>query len=299
MDFAQLCVRVTAWAGPDELAQMFVAGVGSMVVAAILLALGYFRVIARSLGVLGVLLLMLLMLLLHEQTVVERSSPEIRVTRAKYPEDMRFLLRVALVVLPAGATLVMGTVLVETWRRRRATVPTYLSRGLQLFHHQHYDTALATLNQAVRFAPDHADAYFHRGRVYQARGDLELALADFDTALEHDPENPSAYLYRGRIYTEKGQLDDALDDFERTLALRPNDAETFLNRGICLARKGSISGAILDFQRVLKLTNHTDYTGPATDYLRLYGALTEPVANGTVASIPGPNAEPPAPDWVI
>jgi tetratricopeptide (TPR) repeat protein len=298
MDLAELYARAIVWAGTDKLVQMFVAGIGLMVAAAILLALGYLRIVARTLGVLGVLAVMGVLVVLHEQTVVERLAPEIRVTRPKYPDDMRLLLGVALVVVPVGASLVMGAVLVETWRRLRATVPAHLSRGLQLYHQQHYDIALAELNRAVRYAPDHSDAYFHRGRVYQARGDIDRALADFDTALDHDPHNPTAYLYRGRIYTEKGQLDDALDDFERTLALRPNDAETFLHRGICLARKGSISSAILDFQRVLKLTNHTDYTGPATEYLRLYGALVEPPPSGLLAS-PGPEPEPPGPDWVI
>jgi lipoprotein NlpI len=151
--------------------------------------------------------------------------------------------------------------------------------------------------------PTRADAYFHRGRVHQAKGEIDLALADFDEALEHDPSNPSAYLHRGRIRTQTGLLDDALHDFERAMALRPNDAETFLNRGVCLARKGAITSAIDDFQWVLKLTNHTDYTVPASEYLRLYGALHKSRGPGGILSNGAPHsdaeAEPPAPDWVI
>jgi hypothetical protein len=96
MALSELYSRVLAWAGPDQLAQVFVTGVALLAVAGVLLALGYLAVFARMLGVLGVLTLMTLMLILHDQTTVEQVSPEVRVTRAKYPDDMRFLIRVAL-----------------------------------------------------------------------------------------------------------------------------------------------------------------------------------------------------------
>lgn len=304
MGFADYYARAIAWPGPEELAQAVIAGLGLIAAAAVLLSFGYLRAVARTLGILGVLTLMAVLLVLHDQTSTDRVSPEIQVTHARYPQDVRFLLRVGLVALPACSAVVMGAVLVETWRRRRATVPAQLNLAVHLFHQRDYDNALATIDRAIRIAPDNGDAYFHRGRIREARGELDPALADFDQAVDHASGNPLAFLHRGRLRTEKGQLDEALYDFEQALGLRPNDAETLLARGVCLARRGMISSAVNDFQRVLKLTNHTDCTIPATEYLRLYSPLLEiqtpgAQANGAPTNPALPAPEEPANDWVI
>lgn len=304
MSVADLYVQAMQWPGPDELAQAVVTGVGLVAVAAVLLTLGYLQIIGRTLGVLGVLCLMFVLLVLHEQTINEPISPEIRVTRARYPEDMRFLLRVSLVSLPLGAGLVMGAVLASTWRRQREDVPMNLSRALFMFHNREYDAALEMLDEAARITPEDGDVFFYRGRVHEARGEDDLALEDYDLALTKDRDNPSTLLHRGRLRTEKGRYDEALEDLERALGLRPFDAETLLARGVCFARSGVITRAVSDFQRVLKLTNQRDYTDPALEYLKLYSPLFEvPNPSTLPASIAGeaPSDETPPEvlNWVI
>jgi tetratricopeptide (TPR) repeat protein len=303
---AELYDRVINWPGPFELILMFCAAAVLITLAALLLSFGRLRVFARILGILGTIAIMLAIFVIHEQTEQEKVGPYITVTRARYPEPTRFQIRVALLGLPAAAALVMTTVLSSTQRRLRSTVPDHLKTGRKLLVQGQHAAALAEFNKALEISPYLGDAYYHRGCVHEARGELEQALADFDQALRCDAQLAHAYLHRGRIRTEKNDYDGALADFDQVMIMRPNDAECYLNRGVCLARKGMLSDAIADFQRVLKLTNHSDYADPARFYLNQLGGENPlpspaplPSTNGSTHA-PGETAsQPPSQDYVL
>jgi tetratricopeptide (TPR) repeat protein len=264
---AELYYRVVNWANTMQLAEVFALGALLIMTATLLLSLGRSRLFARVIGILGVAAIMLSMFVIHEQTIRTSFGEYITVTRSRYPQPTRFQIRVALIGLPAAATLVMIWVQNSTRRRLRSTVPHHVKEGRRLLAQGAHEAALAEFNNALAISPYLADALFHRGCVHESTGQVEEALADFDQALHCDPQHALSYLHRGRIRSEKGDVDSALADFEQVMTMRPNDAECYLNRGICLARKGVISEAVLDFHRVLKLTNHSDYAEPARFYL--------------------------------
>jgi tetratricopeptide (TPR) repeat protein len=281
---AELYDRVVNWPNPMQLAVVFAVGALLIMTAALWLSLGRLRVFARVLGILGVAAIMLAMFVIHEQTIRTKVGEYITVTRSRYPQPTRFQIRVALLGLPAAATLVMIWVDNSTRRRLRATVPHHLREGRKLLAQGAYQAALAEFNSALAISPYLADALFHRGCLHEATGQVEEALADFDQALHCDPQHALSLLHRGRIRSEKGDVDPALADFDQVMIMRPNDAECYLNRGICLARKGVISDAILDFHRVLKLTNHSDYAEPARYYLSQLAS-----GNSTPGTLPSEN----------
>ncbi len=264
---AELYDRVVNWPNPMQLAEVFALGAVLIMTATLLLSLGRSRLFAQVIGILGVAAIMLAMFVIHEQTFRTKFGEYITVTRSRYPQPTRFQIRVALIGLPAAATLVMIWVANSTRRRLRATVPHHLREGRKFLAQGAHQAALAEFNNALAISPYLADALYHRGCAHEATGQVEEALADFDQALHCDPQHALSYLHRGRIRSEQGDVDPALADFAQVMIMRPNDAECYLNRGICLARKGIISDAILDFHRVLKLTNHSDYAEPARYYL--------------------------------
>lgn len=292
---AELYDRVVNWPGPPELTALFGTALVLIMLAALLLSVGRLRILARALGILGVVTVMVTLFMIHEQSVQEKVGEFITVTRPRYPEATRFQIRVALLGLPAAAALVMIWVLTSTRRHLRSTVPDHLKEGRKRLAQGEHEAALAELNRALKIAPYLGEAYFLRGCVLEAKSELDGALADFDQALTCDPQHALAYLHRGRLKTERGELDGALADFDQVMIMRPNDPECFLHRGVCLAKKGILSDAILDFQRVLKLTNHSDYAEPARFYLDQLGGENPlpgpaPSANGT-AHLPAPEAE--------
>lgn len=271
MKGAELYERVVNWPSLPEMVVAYGVAVGLIMIAALLLGLGRYRVFARVLGIIGLLLILGAMFIVHEQTVKEKVGQYVTVTRYRYPESTRFQIRVALLGLPAAAATVMIFVLGSTRRHLKSTVPDHLRQARIHRVHGDHDAALTELEQALAIAPYLGEGYFQRGCVHEAKGEVDLALSDFDQAINCDPQLALAYLHRGRLRTAKGELDPAMADFERVMTMRPNDPDCYLNRGVCLARRGLISEAILDFQRVLKLTNHTDYAEPARHYLEQLG----------------------------
>ncbi len=302
---AELYDRAVNWPNPVHLAVVFMVAAFLIMLAALLLSLGKWRIFARVLGIGGVAAIMLAMFVIHEQTVQSRVGNYITITRSRYPQQTRFQIRVALLGLPAASALVMIWVQSSTLRRLRSTVPQHLKEGRKLLVQGAHHAALAEFDRALAISPYLAEAHYQRGLVHEAAGQVEAALADFDQALRCDPQHAHSFLHRGRIRSEKGHLDLALADFDQVMIMRPNDAECYLNRGICLARKGIISDAILDFHRVLKLTNHSDYADPARFYLRQLSpedsnpANLSPSANGNDRST-GPTAiQPTGQDYVL
>jgi Flp pilus assembly protein TadD len=260
--------RVVNWPGRTELTVGLGAGIAILCVAALLLSMGKYRRFARGLGIVGLLVLMALLWVVREQTITEKYGPRITVTRNRFSPRIRQATTAALVALPTAAALVMSTVFFSTQRRLRAQVPRQLKAGRRHLVNKEYAAALREYNLALETSPENAEAYFRRGSVLMAMGDLTRALEDFDRAILHDGRLAAAYLQRGKIRTEQGNYDQALADFGQLMVYQANDPESYLHRGICLVKKGLLNAAAADFQRVLKLTNHSDYADPAKKYLR-------------------------------
>jgi tetratricopeptide (TPR) repeat protein len=267
MTLAEYYDRVINWPDQTGLAIGLGAGLAILCIAALLLAIGKVRRFARGLGIVGLLVLMAFVWVVHSQTITEKQGPRLTVTTMRYSPRIRQATTAALVGLPAIAAVVMSLVFFSTRRRLRAQVPRQLKAGRRHLVNKEYTAALREYNKAIEASPENAEAYFRRGSVLQAMGDVPHAIEDFDRAIDHDSRLAPAYLARAKIHTETGNLDLALADFEKLMAFRANDAESFLHRGICLLKKGFLGDAAADFQRVLKLTNHSDFAEPAKTYL--------------------------------
>jgi tetratricopeptide (TPR) repeat protein len=286
MSAADLYARVIQWPMLGLLAGTLIVGLALVVLSAALLWAGRSRVPARGIGIVGILLVMLPLFVIHEQEDTERISPLITVSRPRYPEDVRFWIRVLAIGVPIVAAVVMFEVFVKTRRWLRSTVPAHIRTGLQFFVKKRYDDALAEFNNSIRLAPDRGEAYFQRGCVYETRGEIDLAMADFDQAIAFDSHLFDAYLHRGKIRLGRGLLDDALADFGNALERRPHDPGALVQRGICLFKQDKRDEAIACFELVLHLSNDIEYAGPAKDYLHQLGVQKDP----TVLS-PGPVTE--------
>ena len=276
---------------------MGLVGAGAVAVALLLIACGLlaarkWKWMSLVLVAISVATMMVVLSLVQLQTVTTRESEIVTVTRPRYPDRPRTLAWYAMIGTPVVIVLVSATVWAVARRRLRKRIPELLKAGRAHLFQKEYDPALAAFHQAIQIAPYLGDAYFGRGSVYHATGDLMHALADFDRAIQHDPRQVAAYIHRAKIRTETGDLDGALEDFGRLLNLRSTDPELYLNRGICLLKKGQVQDAVADFHRVLKLTNHSDFAEPAKEYLRQLEPQSESVRP---LPAPGANGAPEAP----
>ncbi|HAR68004.1 MAG TPA: hypothetical protein DCR55_17630 [Lentisphaeria bacterium] len=80
---------------------------------------------------------------------------------------------------------------------------------------------LTSFQEAVRLAPDNADARKNLGNCYLERKQFDLARPQYEKALRLIPHDPSLHLYLGLIAQQAGDLAAAASRYEQALLLDP------------------------------------------------------------------------------
>jgi tetratricopeptide (TPR) repeat protein len=285
-EFYYTVVDYPSWVG---LKWATYVAIGLVVIATILFLIGKLRWFAQALGLVGLVILMGVLYDIQGQTLQLVSfGGYARHIMPRYSPVVRIWARGGMVAIPAVAVAIMMSVQGATQRKLRSQVPRQLKTGRQHFLRKEYDAALRDYNHAIQAAPELAEAYWGRGCVHQAKGNLPVALADFEMAIDSDPRFGRAFLERAKIRAELGDFDGALADFGQVGVLQANDPGLYLCRGVCFLKKGLPKDAAADFRRVLKLTNHSDFAEPAKSYLRQCESQTFPSTLPT----PNPNGSP-------
>ncbi len=84
-------------------------------------------------------------------------------------------------------------------------VAALIARGTQYNLASNYDRAIADFTEAIRQAPNSAQAYYGRAAVYYNTGDYDRAIQDYDQVLRIDPRNSSAATFRALTLDMKNQ----------------------------------------------------------------------------------------------
>ena len=118
------------------------------------------------------------------------------------------------------------------------------------------------LDEALTTLPEESDTvatiYFRLGYLHQVKEPRNLAAAEkyYTLSILYRPNSPTAYFNRGLVYDARGELDEAIDDFSESLFRNPRDRGVVLHsRGIAyLERKGPGDGirAVDDFSNAVE-----------------------------------------------
>ena len=126
-------------------------------------------------------------------------------------------------------------------------------RGLALMQLGKAQEALASLNEAVRLAPDDYVALNGMGVILLSVNQLPTALACFERALALQPNDVTANHNRGLAFMSLARFDEARQCFERTLQLAPGSQPTWLWRGKCNLELHRPEEALACFQHAASL----------------------------------------------
>jgi tetratricopeptide (TPR) repeat protein len=189
-----------------------------------------------------------------------------------------------------------------------------VKQGTDALKHSDYDLAIARLSDAIRLAPDDAEAWGKRGEAYASKGDdghalsdcaqaiklapassaayrrcghvhiqakdFERAIADYDTAIKLDPRVASAYEYRGCAYFHLSQTDRAISDYDQSLTLDPSSSDTYVLRGNAWLEKGDIDRARDDYNRAVQADPGNAYAYVSRGYAASFsGHLDDAIAD--------------------
>src|SRR5512134_2785674 len=119
---------------------------------------------------------------------------------------------------------------IETlWRvTGSATVDLLIGRAELFTKAKDLDLALQILDATVAMAPEEAEGWYLRAKVYYAQGKYDLALADLMRAVERDPKHYRALEDLGLVFDALGRKVEALETYRKALAVNPflTDADT-------------------------------------------------------------------------
>ena len=86
-------------------------------------------------------------------------------------------------------------------------------------------SAIGDFGQAIRLAPDFAQAYCLRGRAYTMTGNYYRAISDTTNAIRLKPDCALAYFYRAAAYLMEKGLERAHADLDEAVKLDPELAD--------------------------------------------------------------------------
>ena len=116
------------------------------------------------------------------------------------------------------------------------------------------EQAQKDLHQAIKIAPDYAEAYVNRANFWTVSNQPERAIADAERALKLAPKAPLAYFVRAGGEAKLGRYDKAIADYTEVLRLNPSaGASVYGPRGHAYYRKRDYDRAIADYNEQIKL----------------------------------------------
>jgi len=129
-----------------------------------------------------------------------------------------------------GAARAVETRIWSLWYEHDDDAIVLLMRqGQAAMARQDHGSALRSLDQVVKIAPDFAEGWNARATVYYLLGRHADSLADIKRTLALEPRHFGALSGRGLVYSALEKWDLALGSFEAALAVNPRMPGARLN----------------------------------------------------------------------
>lgn len=96
--------------------------------------------------------------------------------------------------------------------------------------------ARAAAERAVAALPESVDAWYQKGSIAQASGDLQSALAAYERALKLDATHIDVRVARAGLYVDMGRVADATRDIEELKTVAPKDPRAAYLRALAAER---------------------------------------------------------------
>ncbi|MGC4070687.1 MAG: tetratricopeptide repeat protein [Polyangiaceae bacterium] len=96
------------------------------------------------------------------------------------------------------------------------------------------DSAITTLNEALRLEPKNYAVAVNLARTLRERGHLDEAITWFERAVELEPRAADGFSMLSNARREAGHIDAAIDAARRALDVNPRHVEAHLNHGAAL-----------------------------------------------------------------
>lgn len=115
------------------------------------------------------------------------------------------------------------------------------------------ELAIASIGQALRLAPDFAEAHNNLSLAFQEFDRLPEAMASAQQALAHKPDYADAHANLAAMYQQQRRLAEAAACWRAAIAWKPDLASAHFNLAVVLRHLGQDDAAIESFRTVVRL----------------------------------------------
>ncbi len=141
------------------------------------------------------------------------------------------------------------------------TNSSLLSRGLQFFNEEKYESALTEFSKIIKNDPANKEAHYYRGLTFLKTEKYSDAVAPFKRVLELDPLYSGARRNLGIAYLNLESNDLAIQELKKSIVQNPQDASTYFYLGRVFQKKKLYRESLIHFQTVLILDPDMEQIG--------------------------------------
>jgi len=131
----------------------------------------------------------------------------------------------------------------------------YLSLGISEVNNGNFAEALRNFDEALKFNPSMAIAYFYKGIAYHSLCKNDEAFENYTKAIELDKNMVDAYFNRGQLIV-KTNPKQALDDFVSAVALDNKFIDAYYAIAAVQKTLGQYSEAVKNLDKIIELEPH-------------------------------------------
>ena len=132
----------------------------------------------------------------------------------------------------------------------------YLLRGQARVNINEVDNAIQDFTRVIRLRPSDARAYLQRASAYISLKNYKAALGDCDQAILLDPRLSAAQNIKGTVVRGRGNAREALSYFNRALELEEN-LDNYFQRGATYQALGQHRQAIADLDQAIHFSPYS------------------------------------------
>lgn len=127
-----------------------------------------------------------------------------------------------------------------------------VATAVALANQGNLDTAERILQDVLKRAPKHPEAWFRLGQIHNSRNNVKQAIAAFKRTVGILPQAPEGHVHLGNAYLRHGRLGQALQAYRDGLKFHPKHALLHFNLGVALKQSGDIDAAIASYHTALE-----------------------------------------------
>lgn len=116
-----------------------------------------------------------------------------------------------------------------------------------------FTEANAAADQALKLAPDNAEALYQKASIFHANGQIAQALAGYERAIKAQPKHAESRLARTGLLIDVNRDADALVELNELLVLKPNDPRGTYLRAVLADRAGDAATTRASQKKITEL----------------------------------------------